>query len=201
MELFYFMHLYVMMLFQRRHKRYSNLSDLELIQLYKQEENVFTIPLLYERYAHLVLGTCMKYLKRYEDAEDTTMKIFGELNQKIEKHTIQHFKSWLYQVTKNECLIYLRKQKTHQTPIHENLLQAETHETEELNERELKLAQLEKAIQHLKHEQRICIELFYLKDKSYQEISDELNIPLNTVKSSIQNGKRNLKIWMENHEE
>lgn len=201
MELFYFMHLYVMMLFQRRHKRYSNLSDLELIQLYKQEENVFTIPILYERYAHLVLGTCIKYLKRYEDAEDTTMKIFGELNQKIEKHTIQHFKSWLYQVTKNECLIHLRKQKTHQTPIQENLLQAETHETEELNERELKLTKLEQAIQHLKDEQRICIELFYLKDKSYQEISDELNIPLNTVKSSIQNGKRNLKIWMENHEE
>lgn len=201
MELFYFMHLYVMMLFQRRHKRYSNLSDLELIQLYKQEENVFTIPLLYERYAHLVLGTCIKYLKRYEDAEDTTMKIFGELNQKIEKHTIQHFKSWLYQVTKNECLIYLRKQKTYQPPIHENLLQAETHETEELNEREWRLTKLEQAIQYLKDEQRICIELFYLKDKSYQEISDELNIPLNTVKSSIQNGKRNLKIWMENHEE
>lgn len=201
MELFYLIHLYVMMLFQRRHKRYGNLSDLELIQLYKQEENAFTIPLLYERYSHLVLGTCIKYLKRYEDAEDTTMKIFGELNQKIEKHTIQHFKSWLYQVTKNECLIHLRKQKTHQTPIHENLLQAETHELEELNDRELKLIKLEQAIQHLKDEQRICIELFYLKDKSYQEISEELNIPLNTVKSSIQNGKRNLKIWMENHEE
>lgn len=201
MELFYFMHLFVMMLFQLGHKRYSNLSDLDLILLYKQEENLFTIPLLYERYGHLVLGTCIKYLKRYEDAEDITMKIFGELNQKIEKHTIQHFKSWLYQVTKNECLIHLRKQKTHQTPIHENLLQAETHETEELNERELKLTKLEKAIQHLKDEQRICIELFYLKDKSYQEISDELNISLNSVKSSIQNGKRNLKIWMESHEE
>lgn len=201
MELFHLMHLYVMMLFQRGHKRYSNLSDLDLIQLYKQEENLFTIPLLYERYGHLVLGTCIKYLKRYEDAEDTTMKIFGELNQKIEKHTIQHFKSWLYQVTKNECLIHLRKQKTHQTPIHENLLQAESHETDELNEREIKLTKLEQAIKHLKDDQRICIELFYLQDKSYQDISDELNIPLNTVKSSIQNGKRNLKIWMESHEE
>ncbi|MNY44876.1 RNA polymerase sigma factor [compost metagenome] len=79
-------------------------------------------------------------------------------------------------------------------------MQAETHETEEQQEKELKLIKLEKAIQHLKDEQRICIELFYLKDKSYQEISDELNIPLNTVKSSIQNGKRNLKIWMESHE-
>jgi RNA polymerase sigma-70 factor (ECF subfamily) len=200
MELFHLMHLYVMMLFQRRHKRYGDLSDLELINLYKQEENLFTIPLLYERYAHLVLGTCIKYLKRYEDAEDITMKIFGELNQKLEKHTIQHFKSWLYQVTKNECLIYLRKQKTMQTPIHENLLQAEP-ETDELKERERKLTKLEQAIQHLKEEQRICIELFYLQDKSYQEISDELNIPLNTVKSAIQNGKRNLKIWMESHEE
>ncbi|AEA44479.1 RNA polymerase, sigma-24 subunit, ECF subfamily [Fluviicola taffensis DSM 16823] len=189
------------MLFQRRHKKYNNLSDLDLIQLYKQEENLFTIPLLYERYGHLVLGTCLKYLKRYEDAEDATMKIFGELNQKIEKHTIQHFKSWLYQVTKNECLIHLRKQKTHQTPIHENLLQDQSHEIDEQKEREIKLTKLEQAITHLKDEQRICIELFYLQDKSYQEISEELNIPLNTVKSSIQNGKRNLKIWMESHEE
>jgi RNA polymerase sigma-70 factor (ECF subfamily) len=70
-----------------------------------------------------------------------------------------------------------------------------------VNERELKLTKLEQAIQHLKDDQRICIELFYLQDKSYQDISDELNIPLNTVKSSIQNGKRNLKIWMESHEE
>lgn len=190
-----------MMLFQRGHKRYSSLTDLELIQHYKEEANLFTIPLLYERYGHLVLGTCIKYLKKYEDAEDTTMKIFGELNLKIEKHTIQHFKSWLYQVTKNECLIHLRKQKTIQTPIHENLLQAEPSESEELVERELKLTKLEIAIQHLKEEQRICIELFYLQDKSYQEISDELDIPLNTVKSAIQNGKRNLKIWMESHEE
>lgn len=201
MELFHFMHLYVMMLFQRGHKRYRSLTDLELIQLYKEENNLFTIPLLYERYGHLVLGTCIKYLKKYEDAEDTTMKIFGELNLKIEKHTIQHFKSWLYQVTKNECLIHLRKQKTIQTPIHENLLQSEPLESEEHLERELKLTKLEQAIQHLKEEQRICIELFYLQDKSYQEISDELDIPLNTVKSAIQNGKRNLKIWMESHEE
>ena len=200
MELFQIMHLYVMMLFQRGHKRYGNLSDLDLIRLYKEEENLFTIPLLYERYAHLVLGTCIKYLKRYEDAEDTTMKIFGELNQKIEKHSIQPFKSWLYQVTQNECLMYLRKQKAHQTPIHENLLQAEI-ETDELKERELKLTKLERAIQHLKDEQRICIELFYIQDKSYQEISDELSSPLNSVKSAIQNGKRNLKSWMESHEE
>jgi RNA polymerase sigma-70 factor (ECF subfamily) len=195
------MHLYVMMLFQRGHKRFRSFTDLELIQLYKEETNLFTIPLLYERYGHLVLGTCIKYLKHYEDAEDTTMKIFGELNQKIEKHTIQHFKSWLYQVTKNECLIHLRKQKTIQTPIHENLLHTESLETEEQAERELKLARLELAIQHLKEEQRVCIELFYLHDKSYQEISDELDIPLSTVKSAIQNGKRNLKIRMESHEE
>jgi len=80
-------------------------------------------------------------------------------------------------------------------------LQADSPETDDRNERELKLTKLEQAIRHLKDEQRICIELFYLQDKSYQEISDELNIPLNTVKSAIQNGKRNLKIWMESHEE
>lgn len=188
------------MLFQHGHKKYRGHSDLELIQLYKEQENRFTIPLLYERYGHLVLGTCLKYLKQLEDAEDVAMKIFGELNQKIEKHQILHFKSWLYQVTKNECLIHLRKHKNKYGTIDENFLLLEEDEKEQKVEREKQLSKLEKAIAKLKDEQRICIERFYLQDKSYQEISDELQIPLNRVKSAIQNGKRNLKIWMENHE-
>jgi RNA polymerase sigma-70 factor (ECF subfamily) len=58
-------------------------------------------------------------------------------------------------------------------------------------------ADLALAIQDLKEEQRVCVELFFLKDKSYQDIADETGYPLQKVKSYIQNGKRNLKIFLE----
>ena len=58
-------------------------------------------------------------------------------------------------------------------------------------------AALKECIEGLRKEQKICIELFYFQEKCYQEISDKLDIPLNKVKSHIQNGKRNLKICLE----
>jgi RNA polymerase sigma factor (sigma-70 family) len=154
---------------------------------------------LYERYGHLVMGSCMNYLKQVENAEDLTMRIFGELGAKLLKHDVQHFKSWLYQVTRNECLQFLRKHKPGETTVIDELaLPTRSAEQEEETIRlEEQLQLLEQAIQQLKDEQRTCVELFYLEQKSYNEISEQLSISLNTVKSAIQNGKRNLKIWME----
>jgi RNA polymerase sigma-70 factor (ECF subfamily) len=67
--------------------------------------------------------------------------------------------------------------------------------------KEQKLTALEEVIPLLKDEQRICIELFYLKEKSYQQICAELNLSMMQVKSAIQNGKRNLKIRLEERNE
>ena len=176
---------------------------MELIHVFLHDKNHLSITVLYERYAHLVMGSCLKYLKNKENAQDITLKIFGELGEKLEKHTIQHFKSWLYQVTRNECLMYLRKQKgKHQQQI-ETIPLADSNDEESalIIEKEEQLVLLEQAINTLKDEQKQCIELFYLQDQSYQEISDTLDISLNTVKSAIQNGKRNIKIWMERHED
>ena len=65
------------------------------------------------------------------------------------------------------------------------------------NKREQEYVALEKAMAGLNEEQRICVELFYMKDKSYNEIADITGYSLNNVKSYIQNGKRNLKIKLE----
>ncbi len=191
------LHLYTVMFFGINRKKYQKLSDKELIDLYVTDRCNYTLPILYERYGHLVMGSCMKYLKQIENAEDITMRIFGELNAKLLKHDIQHFKSWLFQVTRNECLQFLRKHKPGETTsIHELSIPVEE-EQDGSTELELQLQQLEEAILQLKDEQRICVEHFYLKQQSYIEISEQLSLPLNTVKSAIQNGKRNLKIWME----
>ena len=59
------------------------------------------------------------------------------------------------------------------------------------------LEQMKQSLPKLKEGQRICVELFYLKGKSYQEIANETRYSLNEIKSYIQNGKRNLKLLME----
>lgn len=194
------MHLYTEMIFGSKRKKYLSYSDQELIQLYIQEKCEYTIPILYERYAHLVMGSCLKYLKQVENAEDTTLRIFGELGDKLLKHEIQHFKSWLYQVTKNECFQFLRKNKLVTQELMDQIAPDDSSDITNVYIKEQQLDLLEKAITTLKDEQRACVELFYLQQLSYQEISETLAISQNTVKSAIQNGKRNIKIWMEKHE-
>lgn len=189
------LHLYTEMFFAVNKKRYLQLSDKELIDLFVRERCRYSIPILYERYGHLVMGSCLKYLRQTENAEDITMQIFGELGTKLLKHDVQHFKSWLYQVTRNECLQFLRKHQPGAITTIEQL-QLPIQEEHELSpEKDLQL--LEQAIEQLKDEQKQCIELFYLQQMSYAAISEQLDIPVNTVKSAIQNGKRNLKLWME----
>jgi RNA polymerase sigma-70 factor (ECF subfamily) len=68
-------------------------------------------------------------------------------------------------------------------------------------EKEIQYTLLEKAIDELNEDQRKCIKLFYLKERSYNEIVDETGYSLNEVKSFIQNGKRNLKIKLEKNSE
>lgn len=187
-------------MFSFNYKKYSRNTDEELIALYKANERSLFIGILYERYGHLVMGACMKYLKNPTEAEDMTMQIFENLHTKLLKHEINFFKSWLYMVTKNECFMFLRK-KGNSIAYNEVTESASEDYSEELILKEQKLSILEEVIPLLKDDQRLCIELFYLKELSYQQISDQLKMSLMQVKSAIQNGKRNLKIRLEERNE
>ena len=186
------------MLFRSK-KTYQSLSDEELVHLYKDKMSSEVIGEIYIRYGHLVMGTSMKYLKNKADAEDLTMHVFEQLPTKLVSHSIQRFKSWLYMVTKNECLMLLRKKGRLTSEITKELESKDEIHLKE--EREVQLNLLEEAITTLKDEQRQCIELFYLEQKSYQEIVTLLKWDLNKVKSAIQNGKRNLRINLETKNE
>jgi RNA polymerase sigma-70 factor (ECF subfamily) len=186
-------------MFQRKIKKYRLLGDSELIAAYKESHENESFGVIYERYGHLVIGTCMKYLKDEFEAEDLTSKIFEELGDKITKHSIDYFKGWLYRLTKNECLMYLRKQQTKfLNQIQIDLLTEESEINEEV---EPKLVLLENKLLELKTEQEQCLRLFYLENKSYQEVSEMLNLNMNQVKSAIQNGKRNLKLILIQNDE
>lgn len=186
-------------MFNRKRHKYSSFNDEELLIRFKNDPNNAILGEYYLRYGHLVMGVALKYIKSIVDAEDITMVVFEKLPEKLSKHSISNFKSWLYSVVKNECLMQLRKKEY--TP---NELTKELEQNDELEEvvlLEEQLVILEQAIGELNYEQQKCIRLFYLEKKSYQEIAAEIRLDIKKIKSAIQNGKRNLKIKLEeNHE-
>lgn len=182
-----------------RTKQIQSLTDDELIVRYKKSEDNSLVGELYKRYSHLVYGVCLKYLKNEDESKDTVLQIFEKLMVDLKKHEVSNFKSWLHSVAKNHCLMFLRKQQTQQKRVNEYEATYQLEETfatpfvvHEKVEKEALLTDLEKAIRTLKEEQRICIELFFLKEKRYNEVADITGFTVKQVKSYIQNGKRNL---------
>lgn len=182
-------------------KNISNQSatDLELVALYKKSGELSVLGVLYERYMDLVYGVCLKYLKEGEIAKDATMQIFEELVSKLHKYEVENFKSWLHTLAKNHCLMQLRTPKNLKT-VEFNTELMQTGEDVHLNgifQKEEQLKQLEQCLETLTAEQKQSVELFYLQNKCYKEISEMTGTEWNKVRSLIQNGRRNLKICME----
>lgn len=182
-----------------RNKNTRDLSDREVVYRYQKSRNKRYIGELYERYGHLVFGVSLKYLKNVQEAQDNVMLVFEKLMSELEKSDIKNFKAWIHTVTKNQCLMHLRKNKNVRSkeqsiePI-EYSLASETTDVEQVIAKEHSLTQMEQALNQLKKEQKTCVELFYLKEKCYQDIAEITGFSLKQVKSYIQNGKRNLKI-------
>jgi len=189
-------------------KELLSLPDEQLIARYARTHDKEIIGVLYERYTHLLFTVCYKYLGNDADAEDTVMLVFEKLFELLKKSEVNNFKSWIYTITKNECLMHLRHRKSGDRAKEENLqkLEVEVMESVELNHLldesngEHRIRYLETAITVLSFEQKRCIELFYLDEKSYREVEQITGYTYNEVKSHIQNGKRNLKQMMERME-
>ncbi len=181
-------------------EKYNDMPDSDLINEYQQNGNKVIVGIIYKRYSHLVFGLCMKYLKNEEEAEDMVINIFTKLLDDLAKHKVEYFKSWLYTYSKNSCLMHLRsaqsklKKDLEYQQSMKVLMENDPDEHLNAKDKEVQLTALEKAIEELSEEQRICIRMFYLREKSYQEIAAETGYSLNNVKSFIQNGKRNLKM-------
>ena len=170
---------------------------------YRQSGDLKVLGELYQRYMELVYGVCLKYLKDPELAQDAVMQIFEELVSKLKKHEVENFRGWLHQVSKNFCLMQLRTPKNLKTVALPPLLM-QNEEDVHLNgvmEKEENFQKLEKCIASLSDEQRTMIKLFYLEGKCYNEIVEITGLEWNNVRSSIQNGRRNLKLCMEKKSE
>ena len=179
-------------------------DDLELVQHYRRTGDLDCIGRLFERHTDMVFLVCMKYLQDEEESKDATMQIFEQLVEALKKHEVSNFKSWLHVLSKNHCLHLLRARKSRtrlaqqQTESVSTEL-ATTLELSEEEQHELEVRALQQGLAELPAEQRTCLELFYLQQKSYKEIAAATGCDLTKVKSYIQNGRRNLKIYVEKH--
>ena len=175
--------------------RYKHIDDNQLLQHFYADKNNDWLGILLQRYTMLLLGVCMKYLKNEEEAKDAVQQIFLKTIAELHKYRVEYFKSWLYMVAKNHCLMQLRDKHKFSAEINERLLSTpdEINEREFYLEKDLTLNNLAEALQQLNTEQKQCVTLFYLEKKSYHEITLQTGYSLLEVKSYIQNGKRNLK--------
>jgi RNA polymerase sigma factor (sigma-70 family) len=177
----------------------QHLTDNELLLLYKQSNNNKYIAELLQRYTNLLLGTCLKYLKNMDDAKDAVQHIQLKCITDINKYEINVFNSWLYILTKNHCLYLLKTKKNiFSTDDKDYNISAEESNEEEFLAKELIFEKLDESLLQLNEDQRICVTLFYLEKQSYTEISVKTGFTMLQVKSYIQNGKRNLKMMIQN---
>ena len=181
--------------------RPDDADDVQLLQRYRKSDDLAVLGTLYQKYMQLIYGVCLKYLNDEELAKDAVMNIFEELITKVKNHDIQQFRSWLYVLARNHCLMQLRSGRKMETVEVDDFMEFDPVLHPEDNDRETALTALEKCMDKLKEGQKQSVDLFYLKQKCYQEIANETGFSLNEVKSYIQNGKRNLKICLEQSDE
>jgi RNA polymerase sigma factor (sigma-70 family) len=174
-----------------------------MLSEYRRTENLELLGKLYERYMPLVYGLCLKYLKDEEKSKDAVMQVFEQLIDKLKIHEVANFKSWLYTLVRNYCLMEIRSSSKNEfVSIDDNFMEKDAFVHLDMDDtREHKLNVMEKCIEKLLPEQKDTITLFYLEQKCYKEIADSTGYDLNKVKSYIQNGKRNLKICIERNGE
>ena len=179
-------------------EKYNDITDAELLQNFYRDYDNKWLGILLPRYTLLLLGVCMKYLKNEEDARDCVQQIFLKVINELHKYKVDYFKSWIYMIAKNHCLMKLRDLKKLPVELNEQIATSENVDidTTDLKEKDALLQKMETAIKQLNPEQQQCINLFYLQKKSYAEIAEITGFTMLQVKSHLQNGKRNLKLLM-----
>jgi RNA polymerase sigma factor (sigma-70 family) len=179
----------------------NNAADDILLNSYRKSGDLSVLGELYEKQVPLVYGVCLKYLQDEEKAKDAVMGIFEELIAKVRNHDVKEFRSWLYVLSRNYCLMQMRSEKKMEVVNLDEVMEFTPFLHPDEDNREEAIKALERCLDKLSAGQKQSVDLFYLKEKCYKEITELTGFTLNEVKSFIQNGKRNLRICLEKNSE
>lgn len=147
------------------------------------------------RYRDSVYFMLLKMVNNPSDAEDLMIEAFGKAFKSIDQYTPSFaFSTWLFKIATNNCIDFIRKKRANLISIDQSnenqdtqsiTIQSDTLDPEEHMINEQKIVLLRDVISKLKPRYRTLVELRYFKEFSYEEISEELDVPLGTVKAQL----------------
>jgi RNA polymerase sigma factor (sigma-70 family) len=173
-------------------------NDLLLVEEAKKgNEKAFAS--LMNRYRDSIYYMLLKMVNNSSDAEDLTIEAFGKAFRSLDSYTPRFaFSTWLFKIATNNCVDFIRKKKLSPTPLdllQDSLdnatvnIQSDMPDPEESLINLQKIAALKDIVNQLKPRYKSLIELRYYKEYSYEEISNELNLPIGTVKAQLNRAK------------
>jgi RNA polymerase sigma factor (sigma-70 family) len=172
-------------------------EDYELVlEAVKGNQKAFA--LLMERYRHPIYGMMLKMVRNEEDANDLTLEAFGKAFHKLPSYAPRYaFSTWLFKIAINNCIDYIRKRRLHLVSIDEPSVSGSAHQDysnfipsasldpEESMMRNQRIEMVRNLLDKLSTKYRLMIELRFYEDRSYEEIAQELELPLGTVKAQL----------------
>jgi RNA polymerase sigma factor (sigma-70 family) len=139
----------------------------------------------------------LKMTNNASDADDLTIEAFGKAFKKLEQYTPDYaFSTWLFKIASNNCIDYMRKKRKQSFAVNlgtegdegqdlANIVASDSPDPEEKVIKKEKIGLMREVVEKLKPHYRTLVELRYYKEYSYEEIAEELNLPLGTVKAQL----------------
>lgn len=185
-------------------------EDLELVNRAVEEGDQGAYQELLRRYQDSIYYMLLKMVNNRSDAEDLTFEAFEKAFRRLDQYTPYYaFSTWLFKIASNNCIDFIRKKKKKTYSIDSNPendegdeievdLRAQSPDPEEKAINDQKVQMMRDIVDQLKPKYRQLIEMRYFKEYSYEEISDELGIPLGTVKAQLYRAREFLSVLMKN---
>lgn len=152
---------------------------------------------LMDRYRESIYFMMLKMVKNQDDADDLTIEAFGKAFSRLEQYSPSFaFSTWLFKIASNNCIDFIRKKRISVTSMDTGRTtddgeviffdaKATTLDPEETIIQNQKVKLMRNLVSKLKPRYRELIEKRYFEELSYEEIAEELNLPLGTVKAQL----------------
>ncbi len=172
-------------------------KDYELVIRATKKKDQQAFAELMDKYKDSIYYMLLKMVNNNDDAEDLTLEAFGKAFNRLHQYTPNFaFSTWLFKIATNNCIDFLRKKKKNVMSIDNRIpnndgddfmfeIKSEGMTPEQLAMNEQKIQLMRQYVKKLKPRYEILVEMRYFKEMSYDEISDELNLPLGTVKAQL----------------
>lgn len=169
----------------------NTLSDIEIISRIKSDDSSRYFEILYKRYFNKVLDKCYSLVKNRNLAEELTEDIFSKVFEKLSSFKqLSSFSSWLYSITYNHCIDYLREKKKLHYPnwSRENKIPEIIDETEEITE-EINYDNLMAIMELIHPEEKALLLMKYKDDLSMKQIGMALRISEDAAKMRLKRAR------------